>query len=387
MERNSDSFIHTITQRDWSLHRKGAVDQKRHNEKVKEAIKDNLPSIVSDGSIISADPLTKKRIKVSLKSLELPKIKFKMGDEGIGTGEGEVGDVIDINSKGDPSATGNKGAGDSPGVEFYETEITIEELQELVFQDLGLPNLKPKQRADIESEKLMVDDIRKKRTPTNLDITRTLIENIRRNAEESGEAVIRDIRPEDYRIKTVRQEIRPENNAVIIAMTDSSGSMDDLKKYLVRSFCWWSVAFLRSQYPKVDLVFIVHDTEAYEVNEEQFFKRGESGGTLVSSANKLAIEIIQQKYPPSQNNLYPMHFSDGENWNWDNQTTLKAVQELLEMDVNHYAYIQVGNDSEGLLPYYSNNIQNPRFTATSIKQKEDVFPALKLVFDPNKIIE
>ena len=36
----------TLTQNDWSLQRKGPIDQARHNAKVKEVIKDNLPAIV-----------------------------------------------------------------------------------------------------------------------------------------------------------------------------------------------------------------------------------------------------------------------------------------------------------------------------------------------------
>ena len=44
----------TLTQNDWSLHRKGPIDQSRHNEKVKEAIKGNLPSVIGEEAIITS---------------------------------------------------------------------------------------------------------------------------------------------------------------------------------------------------------------------------------------------------------------------------------------------------------------------------------------------
>ena len=41
-------FPVSLHQGDWSLHRKGSIDQARHNEKVKEAIKEHLADIVSE---------------------------------------------------------------------------------------------------------------------------------------------------------------------------------------------------------------------------------------------------------------------------------------------------------------------------------------------------
>jgi uncharacterized sporulation protein YeaH/YhbH (DUF444 family) len=47
----SRTFI--VSRDDWSLHRKGEIDQQRHREKVKEAIKNNLADIVSEESIMT----------------------------------------------------------------------------------------------------------------------------------------------------------------------------------------------------------------------------------------------------------------------------------------------------------------------------------------------
>ncbi|RWZ79689.1 MAG: DUF444 family protein [Candidatus Chaera renei] len=372
-----------VSRQDWSLDRKGAQDEARHNEKVKESIKDDLDHIVSDGNIITADPHSKKIIKVPMRSLELPRFRYGDDKEGIGTGDGteQPGDIVGrIPKPGD----GNS-AGDQPGEEYYEAEITIEELQELVFADLGLPRVQPKEAHEIETERIVFNDIRKKRSTNNLDLARTVLQNMIRNAQETGKAEIRNISPDDYRVRTWEEEKRPENNAAVIAMADISGSMGEFEKYITRAFCWWTVNFLRSKYPKVEIVFVAHDTEAYEVSEEQFFTRGAGGGTKCSSANQLTLNIVEARYPSSRYNVYPLHFSDGDNWYGDNTECIRLVQELLDKDVNQYAYIQIGSESQsGLLTDYLNHITNDRFKALMITNKQDVLTALKQVFNPEE---
>lgn len=380
----SEHSIVSISQMDWSLHRQGPKDEARHNEKVKEAIKDNLHTIISDGSIITADPYSKKIVKVPMKSLDLPRIRY--GDNeggGVGSGGGGIGDVIDVR----PGSGQNqgKGAGNEPGVEYYEAEIGLEELKELVFSDLGLPNLKPKQRQQIESDRIVFDDVRRKKSLNNLDIFRTVYENMARNAQETGKPAIGDFKLEDYRVRTWRQEIQEDKSAVVLAMADISGSMGDFEKYVTRAFNWWQVNFLRSEYPKVDTVFIVHDTEAEEVTEENFFKRGSGGGTTCSSANNLALEIINNRYSPQFYNIYLLHFSDGDNWGNDNEVCVSLVREMLERGISQYAYIQIGKSSDsGLMQAYQKGIDDPRFNGVKIAIKEDILPALKAVNDPTK---
>ncbi len=373
-----------VSRQDWSLDRKGAQDETRHNDKVKESIKGNLDHIVSDGHIITADPHSKKTVKVPMRSLELPRFRYGDDKEGVGTGDGteRSGDIIGKVPK--PGERGS--AGDQPGDEYYEAEITVEELQELVFADLGLPRFKPKEAHEIETERIVFNDIRKKRSTNNLDLVRTVLQNITRNAQETGQAEIKNISADDYRVRTWEEEKYPENNAVVIAMADISGSMGEFEKYITRAFCWWTVNFLRSKYPKVEIVFVAHDTEAYEVGEEQFFTRGSGGGTKCSSANQLTLNIIDTRYPPSRYNVYPLHFSDGDNWSGDNTECIRLVRSLLERDVNQYAYVQIGSESQsGLLTNYLNHITDDRFKALMITDKQGVFAALKEVFNPEDL--
>ncbi len=376
-----ENYTSSISRQDWSLHRKGERDETRHNEKVKESIKGRLEDVVSDGNIITADPKSKKTIKIPLKSLELPKFKYGKRDQGIGTGDGteQPGDVIGHQPG---PGRGGEEAGEEPGEEYYEAELTIEELQELVFADLGLPLMKPKQTKEIESDTINFNDVRKKRSTNNLDLARTVLENMMRNAVESGTAEIKDISPEDYRVRTWEHERKPENSAVVIAMADISGSMGDFEKYITRAFCWWTVNFLRSRYPKVDIVFIAHDTQAQEVTEEQFFTRGMGGGTKCSSANEMAIDIINNRYPPDSYNIYPLHFSDGDNYSTDNSTCAELVQKMLDDDISQYAYVQIGRGSRSqLLDTYEKSIDDPRFKGLIINDKDEVLPALKEVFN------
>ena len=381
--KENDYGLVSISRQDWSLNRRGERDQERHNEKVKEAIRGNLGDLVSDGSIITADPMSKKTIKIPMRSLELPHIKYgdnKGGGGGIGTGDGsgaKPGDTIPGDGKDGEAGTG-------AGTEYYETEMTIEEIQALVFDDLGLPNIQPRSKDSMESDNVVFNDIRKNRSGAGLDMARTVMQNLLRNARESGVAKIGGIIPEDFRVRRWESEPKPINSAVVIAMMDISGSMGEFEKYVTRAVCWWAVSFLRTKYPAVDIVFVAHDTEAYEVTEEQFFTRGTGGGTKCSAANQMAYDITRHRYPTKDYNVYPLHFSDGDNYVMDNNTCVKLVKDLLEDDISQYAYVQIGARSQsGLLAQYQREIKDPRFNGIMIKDKAGVLPALKKIFKPD----
>lgn len=375
----NEHFGSFISRQDWSFERRAQRDEQRHNEKVKEAIKGNLDSVISDGSIITADPHSKKTVKIPMKSLELPNFRFGDPKEGVGTGNGDgdgqpqPGQQVPGQGEGEP--------GDQPGEEYYEAEFTIEEIQQMVFADLHLPNLRPRNSSDMDATETVYDQVIKKRTTNNLDLGRTAVQNILRNAQEGRGATIGKISPDDYRIRTWEDEPRPINNAVIIAMADISGSMTDFHKYVTRAFLWWTMQFLQTKYPKVEVAFVVHDTEAHEVNEEQFFTRGMGGGTKCSSANQMAQDMIAERYQTDKYNVYPLHFSDGDNFSFDNDTCAKLVNEMLAGDVSQYAYVQIGRASRSqLLDTYDKQIHDDRFKGLIVERKEDVLAALKKVF-------
>jgi uncharacterized sporulation protein YeaH/YhbH (DUF444 family) len=190
------------------------------------------------------------------------------------------------------------------------------------------------------------------------------------------------------RFKSWEEEIKYESNAVVIAMMDVSGSMSDFKKYIARSFYFWMVRFLKTRYDHVQIVFISHHTEAKEVTEEQFFTQGESGGTVVSSAYKLALELIAERYRPQDWNIYPFHFSDGDNYYSDNDEAVKLADKLIET-CNLFGYGEIGEEggsgyrrsAGALLSIFNDRLKNKeRFVGVRIDDKQDVYPALKQFF-------
>jgi uncharacterized protein len=375
------SYTVSLSRQDWSLHRKGPVDQARHNEKVKEAIKRNLADIVSEEAIITADG--DKVVKIPIRSLDLPHFRFdnrRNSQPGQGRGGSKVGDVLG-GSPADGQGPG-PGAGQAPGIDYYEAEITVDELAALVFEDLGLPNLEDKGKAEVISPDVRFNEVRRHGPMSNLDKRRTLLENLRRNARD-GHAAVGGIRDDDLRFKTWTEDIKLETNAVVIAMRDVSGSMGEFEKYITRSFYFWMVRFLRTKYDHVRIVFVTHHTEAKEVEEEAFFNLGESGGTKVSSAYQLALDIVKDRFPPALWNIYPFHFSDGDNWGEvDNQRCLDLVGQLLEI-CNLFGYGEIqdgGRRSVSTLMSAFQRIENPKFVGVTITGKEEVFPALQRFF-------
>ncbi|MDP9372105.1 MAG: sporulation protein YhbH [Chloroflexota bacterium] len=375
----------SLSQQDWSLHRKGPADQARHNEKVKEAIRDNLADIISEQSIITSDG--KKIVKVPIRSLEEYKFRFgeppPEGQVGQGDGGSQVGDVIE--RAGRPGQGPGSGAGEQPGIDYYEAELTVDELAALLFEDLGLPRLEPKRSQELESETVRFTDIRRSGPFSNLDKRRTIRENLKRNAL-AGQARFGDIKNDDLRFKTWERAIRHESNAVVLALMDVSGSMGPFEKYVSRAFYFWMVKFLRTKYARVEIVFIAHHTEAKEVTEEEFFSRGESGGTKASSAYRLALEIIDARYPASGWNIYPFHFSDGDNWPSDNAACRALAEQLLARS-NQLGYGEIRPGLFGGRHSYSSTlmsaferIDDPKFQSVVISDKADVYPALRTFF-------
>lgn len=379
------AFTLSLSKHDWSLHRKGPADQARHAEKVREAIKGNLSNIISQEAIITSDG--NKIVKVPIRSLELPRFRYdfrKKNQVGQGEGESKPGDVV---GQGQPGQGKGRQAGDQPGIDYYEAEITIEELANLLFEDLGLPNLEQKQSAEIEGAGIKFNDVHKVGIMANLDKKRTVLENIKRNALVNCAPVFQQVRQEDLRFRTWNPDVRRDTNAVVIAMRDVSASMGEFEKYITRSFYFWMVRFLRRKYNDVKIVFITHHTEAKEVDEETFFKLGESGGTKVSSAYKLALDIIERRYDPRSWNIYPFHFSDGDNWgDGDNKLCVELVNRLISVaNIFGYGEIQESrHSSPSTLMSAFLTIQNPRFISVTIADKADVYPALRKFFTPRE---
>ena len=228
-------------------------------------------------------------------------------------------------------------------------------------------------------EHIEFNDIRRTGLMGNIDKKRTMMSAYKRNAM-TGKPTFHPIYPEDLKFKTWNEVIKPESKAVVLAMMDTSGSMGIWEKYMARSFFFWMTRFLRTKYETVEIEFIAHHTEAKVVSEEDFFSKGESGGTICSSAYRKALELINQKYDPSRYNIYPFHFSDGDNLTSDNARCVKLVNELMKVS-NMFGYGEVNQyNRHSTLMYSYKNIQDESFRHFILKQKSDVFHAMKSFF-------
>ncbi len=370
-----------VSKEDWSLHRKGYDDQKRHQEKVKEAIKNNLPDLITEESIIMSNG--RDVIKIPIRSLDEYKIRYnyeKNKHVGQGNGDSQVGDVVARDGSGEGQGPGKgQGAGDLPGQDYYEAEVSLMEIEEALFSQLELPNLQRKELDQNVVQHIEFNDIRRTGLMGNIDKKRTMLAAFKRNAM-SGKPGFYPIYREDLKFKTWNEVVKPESKAVVLAMMDTSGSMGMWEKYMARSFFFWMTRFLRTKYETVEIAFIAHHTEAKVVSEEEFFTKGESGGTICSSAYRKALELIETKYSPSRYNIYPFHFSDGDNLTSDNARCVKLVQELMKVS-NMFGYGEVNqyNRHSTLMSAYR-NIKDEKFRYYILKQKSDVFHAMKTFF-------
>lgn len=226
LSQSHQPFTFVVSKEDWSLHRKGHQDQERHQQKVRDAIKDNLPDLVTEENIIMSDG--KQIVKVPIRSLDEYRIIYnyrKQKHVGQGDGDSQVGDVLGREPSNAGSGKGDK-AGDKPGQDTVEAEVNLEDLEDILFEGMELPHLKPKDKEQIEVKSIVFNDIRKKGMMSNIDKKRTLLENLRRNAS-AGKPGIHGISPDDLRYKTWDDITTPHSNAVIIAMMDTSGSMGE----------------------------------------------------------------------------------------------------------------------------------------------------------------
>ena len=384
--RKLDKELFVLSESDWSLHRKGIIDQERHIEKIKEAVKENVADLITEESIIMSDG--KGKVKIPVRSLDQYRFQYnfdKQKQVGQGKGDSQVGDKV-ANGQGQAGQQGKgpgkgPGPGEEAGEDYVETEVDIEDLQEVLFSELELPNLEQHKKQDqLIHTHHEFTDIRKKGIMGNIDKKRTILESMKRQFKENVESAALSINEEDLRFKTWENKEKPSTNAVVIAMMDTSGSMGIWEKYIARTFFFWTARFLRTKYKNVEIRFLAHHTEAKEMEEEAFFTKGESGGTICSSVYRLANNIIDNEYPPDQYNIYAFHFSDGDNLTSDNKKCVELIEELLTK-VNLFGYGEANqyNRHSTLMSAYK-HIAHEKFIYHVIQHKKNIFDALKTFF-------
>jgi uncharacterized sporulation protein YeaH/YhbH (DUF444 family) len=131
------------------------------------------------------------------------------------------------------------------------------------------------------------------------------------------------------------------------------------------------------------VVFIRHHTSAKEVDEEEFFHSRETGGTIVSSALKLMNDIIKQRYPASDWNIYAAQASDGDNWHGDSSICLKLLRENILPQVQYFAYIEITKLEHQSLwhEYAALSPEFPEgFVIQNISDESEIYPVFRELF-------
>jgi len=388
----------SIFQRHKTVADRSAGDRARHRKKIERAIKDGIYNIVAEESIIGKEG--KKKFRIPVRGIK--EYRFVYGDNGsrrVGSAQGKDvkrGQVIGKKEE-KGQGQGNQ-AGQEKGEEYYEVELTLDQLAEYLFKDLKLPNFEKKKNTNVTSKKIKRHGYRTKGIRPRLDKKKTVIEKLKRknkrklimsqpelneDVDETNEFPFNE---EDLRYRHYKVHEKKTSSAVIFFLMDISGSMTRQKKFLARSFFFLLYHFIRARYDQVDLVFIAHDVEAHEVTEEQFFGRGSSGGTLVSSALTMTEEIISKRYHPNSWNIYAFQCSDGDNWPTDNERAIELAKKIVQK-AQFFGYCQIEPSEERASFIRENSLSKiyapligPNFKVAEVSNKEHIWPAFRSFF-------
>src|SRR5436190_6702056 len=355
-------------------------DHSRFRNIVRGKIRQNLRKYISHGELIGRKG--KDLVSVPIPQIDIP--RFKFGDRqqgGVGQGDGDVGDPMG-GDEGQESGQGK--AGQVAGEHILEVDVTLDELAAILGEELELPDIQDKGKSKITSAKDRYTGIRRVGPESLRHFRRTYREALKRQIAMGTYVPERPVIvpiPDDKRYRSWKTEAEPVANAVIIYMMDVSGSMGDEQKEIVRIESFWIDTWLSKQYKGLESRYIIHDAVAREVDRDTFFHTRESGGTMISSAYKLASQIMDDHYPAEEWNIYPFHFSDGDNWSMDDTLTcMEIMKKTILHRVNMFAYGQVespygsGQFIKDLREHFN---KDERVITSEIRDKDAIVNSIK----------
>ena len=327
----------TINTAWYDLFSRGARDWLRHNDKVRAAVHDHLPDLIAGPDLITGSQ--QRTVQIPVRMLE--HARFKLADArsegGAGQGEGQPGDVL---RTADPAASqgepGNGQGGNGEGQVSLMLEFSVDEVMDWIWEELKLPDLKPKPNTRVDSPELVREGWDKRGAPSRLDRRRTAKEAIKRRAVQANPVPFTN---EDLRFRQIVARPRPSTSAVVFFVIDVSASMTQIERKLAKSFFFFALQGIRRKYAKVQTRFIAHTTRAWEFTEAEFFQVSGSGGTIASSAFRLTLELVRTELDAAHDNVYMFYASDGENFTEDRGHASQALSELGGL-LNYIGYIE-----------------------------------------------
>jgi sporulation protein YhbH len=321
----------------YDLFSRGARDWLRHNEKVREAVRQHLPQVVAGADVLSGGAST---VRVPVRMLEHYRFRLRNSNEqqGVGQGQAKPGDRIGRPQQ-DADNQRGQGGNEEGGIQ-YTLEFRIDDIVDWLWEEMKLPNLEAKAGRAKEDDWTR-EGWDRRGARSRLDRRRSIKESIKRRRVQSATGVEPpSFTDDDLRFRQLTRREQPAMQAVVILLLDVSGSMGERERQISKTFFFWAIQGLRRQYRHLDLVFVAHTSEAWEFQEDEFFKVTGTGGTVASAGLKKVREIIDQRYSPSQYNVYLFYASDGENFPSDQPQAQAALEEVAG-DCNYCGFLEV----------------------------------------------
>lgn len=315
------------------------ADHSRFREIVRGRIRRDLRRFLSSGELIGR--CGENAVSIPVPQIELPRFRFGSNEEGGGEGDGEGDEQGRSGTEGDGGGT----AGDGEGQHILEVEVDLDDLAEMLGEELELPNIQPRGRKEVESDGARYTGVRTN-GPDSLrhfrrSFKRALLRTVASGQWDPNQPVVVPVR-DDFRYRARKLTKQPDSSAVVFHMMDVSGSMGREQKEIVRIQAFWIDAWLRKQYRNLEVVYIVHDAAARVVDQHTFFHLRESGGTKISSAYELCLREVLDRYRPEDWNIYPFHYSDGDNWSArDTELCVTLLRDEILPRANQFCYSQV----------------------------------------------
>lgn len=339
-------------------------DWERFHQIVKGKIKSDLRKYMSSEELIGRKG--KDVISIPIPKINLPKFTHGKNNGGIGQGQ-----------------DGSGKPGNKPGEHPLEVDVTLDELADMLGQELQLPKIEPKGKKSTEVISNKYTGMRRV-GPESLRSFKQTYKTAMKRAIISGDydpddPIIIPIK-DDRRYRSPEPVVLPKSQAVIFFLMDVSGSMGREEKTLARLVSFWIDTWLRRNFKNLDSRYIVHDTVAKEVNQEDFYRIKEAGGTQISSAYQLCRDIIQKEYPSSDWNIYIFQYSDGEDWSSDASKTATDIIRDLLMISNQIAYCQVKEGGTFLSSLQNAFPQEDKVVWAKIGNQSEVYDVIKRFF-------
>ena len=353
---------------------------------MRDAVRQHLPQIVAGADVLTGGAST---VRVPVRMLEHYRFKLRPPNEqqGVGQGQARPGDRIGRPQPGDGDQRG-QGGNEDGGIQ-YTLEFRIDDIVDWLWEEMQLPNLEARAGKSREDDWTR-EGWDRRGARSRLDRRRSMKESIKRRGVQSATgADSPSFTDDDLRFRQLTKREQPATQAVVILLLDVSGSMGERERQISKTFFFWAIQGLRRQYRHLDLVFVAHTSDAWEFQEEEFFRVSGTGGTVASAGLKKVREIIDARFSPSQYNVYLFYASDGENFPSDQPQAQEALEDLAS-DCNYAGFLEVAPlagtvpDSEIGKLFVDLALEDPHVGAFRANSTDDIWNAVKHFFRPRR---